>query len=77
VMTSAMTSLERATALAAPRSPVLADVHRIKGVMIYDWWEPGPKRCEAKPALETYLTLRPDASDREAIQAKIADLSLC
>ena len=77
VMGSAMKSLERAAALAPPRSPVLADVYRIKGVMIHDWWERGTKRCEAKRALETYLDLRPNAPDRDAIRARIDDLGWC
>jgi hypothetical protein len=55
----------------------LADVYRIKGVMLYDWWAHEVKRCEAKPALETYLKLRPGASDREAVRARIADLRWC
>jgi Zn-dependent protease with chaperone function len=76
-MGSAMASLERATTLASPRSRVLADVYRIKGVMLYDWWETDAKRCQAKLDLETYLLLRPDAADADAIQARLADLHRC
>jgi beta-barrel assembly-enhancing protease len=77
VMETAMTSLERALALAPPRSAVLADVYRVKGLMLYDWWHPGPERCQSKPALEWYLDLRPAAPDGDSIRTKLADLLGC
>jgi predicted Zn-dependent protease len=77
VMRHAITSLERAMTLASPRSPALASISRTKGLMIYEWWESGANRCAAKPALERYLELRPDAPDRDTIRMKLTDLRWC
>jgi predicted Zn-dependent protease len=77
LITRAVASLDRAASLAPLRSPAAAETYRAKGLMIYDWWEPGPKRCGSKPALEKYLELRPEASDRDSIRNRIAELRRC
>jgi len=78
LITTAIASLDRAAALATPRSPVLVDAYRVKGLMLYDWWtDARSKQCDSKPALEKYLELRPEAADRESIRTKITDLRWC
>ena len=77
VIQLAVTSFDRAAAIAPPRSPIVADAYRLKGLMLYDWWESGTPRCESKLALKRYLDLRPDAFDRDAVRAKIAGLQWC
>jgi hypothetical protein len=77
VMDNALASMDRATRLAPRGSAILADAYRIKGLMLYEWWSMGSKRCESKPDLERYLELRPAASDGDMIRTKLADLDWC
>jgi Zn-dependent protease with chaperone function len=76
-MDTALASMARAATLAPRGSAILADAYRIKGLMLYEWWASGSKRCQSKPDLERYLELRPAASDGDVIRTKLADLEWC
>jgi hypothetical protein len=77
MMDTALASMDRATVLAPGGAAILADVHRIKGLMLYEWWPEGSRRCESRPDLERYLELRPSAADGDAIRTRIAGLDWC
>ena len=76
-MDTAVASMDRAATLAPRGSAILADAYRIKGLMLYEWWANGSKRCQSKPDLERYLELRPTAADGDVIRTKLADLEWC
>jgi hypothetical protein len=77
LMDTALASMARAATLAPRGSAILADAYRIKGLMLYEWWASGSKRCQGKPDLERYLELRPAAADGDLIRTKLADLEWC